>query len=107
MRYIIITLYHILGMMCMSLFSDLFGGILKLASPLGLSSGSKSSQSDQFLMPPPPVDLSQPPVIQIGAEDDRLIGGRGKSQLLSNKLTRRPMLKMIEPNTRTTSGVKL
>ena len=91
----------------MSLFSDLFGGILKLASPLGLSSGSKSSQSDQFLMPPPPVDLSQPPVIQIGAEDDRLIGGRGKSQLLSNKLTRRPMLKMIEPNTRTTSGVKL
>ena len=93
----------------MSLFSDLFGGILKLASPAGLfGGGSKSSQNDQlFLIPPPPVDLSQPPVIQIGAEDDRLIGGRGKSQLLSNKLTRKPMLKMIEPNTRTTSGVKL
>lgn len=91
----------------MSLFSDLFGGLFKLASPLGLSSGGKSSQNDQlFLMPPPPVDLSQPPVIQIGSEDDRLIGGRGKSQL-SNKLTRRPMLKMIEPKTRTTSGVKL
>ena len=90
----------------MSLFSDLFGGILKLASPAGFF-GGKSSQNDQlFLMPPPPVDLSQPPVIQIGAEDDQLIGGRGKSQL-SNKLTRRPMLKMLEPNTRTTSGVKL
>ena len=95
-------------MMCMSLFSDLFGGILKLASPAGLFGGSKSSQNDQlFLMPPPPVDLSQPPVIQIGSEDDQRIGGRGKSQLLSNKLTRKPMLKMIEPNTRTTSGVKL
>lgn len=92
----------------MSLFSDLFGGLLKLASPAGLfGGGGKSSQNDQlFLMPPPPVDLSQPPVIQIGSEDDRLIGGRGKSQL-SNKLTRRPMLKMIEPKTRTTSGVKL
>ena len=92
----------------MSLFSDLFGGILKLASPAGLLGGGKSSQNDQlFLMPTPPVDLSQPPVIQIGSEDDQRIGGRGKSQLLSNKLTRRPMLKMIEPNTRTTSGVKL
>jgi len=89
----------------MSLFSDLFGGIFK-----GIFGGGKSSQNDQlFLMPPTPVDLSQPPVIQIGAEDDQRNGGRGKSQLLStNKLTRRPMLKMLEPNTRTTtSGVKL
>ena len=93
----------------MSLFSDLFGGLLKLASPAALfGGGGKSSQNDQlFLMPPPPVDLSQPPVIQIGSEDDRRIGGRGKSQLPSNKLTRKPMLKMVEPNTKTTSGVKL
>ena len=93
----------------MSLFSDLFGGILKFASPSGLFGGGKSSQNDQlFLMPPPPVDLSQPPVIRIGSEEDnQRTGGLGKSQLYSNKLTRRPMLKMIEPNTRTTSGVKL
>jgi|GEM_PF-5678808 len=82
----------------MSFFSDLFEGIF------GGLFGSSRQQEKLFLLPPQP-QVEEPPEIKIGAEDDWMLGGRGKSQLL--KPLKKPTLKLFEPNAKkTTSGIK-